>query len=458
MNPRSKERSAAVLLSMLLAGTAVVPLGAAAENIPPGAIGAVTAGSVTTFYYDTKVSGGMTAMWNDAVSTASATVILYADWNAQNGTRLVSEGKGMASDGVICVPSGHEVTIDLNGFSIDRQLELAIEDGEVIYVENGATLNLTDTRASSGSAGKVTGGFSTNSAGGIEVAQGGTMNLWGGCITGNRTQDGGGGIRISGEDSKLTMTGGSIRENSAVLGGGGIASTDAQVEIVEGALTGNTTEGMGGGIFQSGGSVKLNSGSISSNSAKNGGGIFTQAAADLSVRGSFAVENNIAKSGGYLGAGGGIFAMSSLPVRLSGTPSITGNRHSDGTVSNLTFWVDTVTPFVGPRIVDEGVRSGAKVGLNFSCDEDAGIRELGFAPSWTTNPFTADGEFEYLEADGVLYLKRPVQTSDYLPYILIGCGAVVLIAAGAIVWILVKARKKNRRRKYSRKSPKTSAK
>lgn len=451
MNLRAKERSAAVLLSLMLAGTAILPVSVSAENIPPDAIGAVTAGSVTTFYYDTKVSGGLTAMWNDAVTASAATVKLYTDWDAQNGTRLVTQGKGMTADGVICVPSGHEITLDLNGYSIDRQLDVAMEDGEVIYVENGGVLNLTDTKAASGGAGKVTGGYSTNCAGGIEVAQGGTLNLWGGCITGNRTEESGGGIRLNGEGSRLYMTGGSIQGNTADAQGGGIAMYDAQLEIVKGTISDNTAIGFGGGIYQSGGSTKLQSGTMTKNSAMGGGGICTQDAAELSIRGDFSIQNNIAKSSEYLGSGGGIFAMSTLPVKLSGTPDITGNRHSDGKDSNLTFWVDLANPFVGPRIIDEGVSQGAKVGLNFGSEEIASIRELGFAPSWETALFTADGEFEYLEDDGVQYLRRPVLQSDYLIYIWIGFGAVVLIAAAAIIWILTKALKKKKRRKRGKR-------
>lgn len=444
-------RTPAVMLSVLLMAASFSPLGAGAETIPPGAIAAVTTDSATTFYYDTAVSGGMNAMWNDAVASSKATVKLYADWNAAQGTRLVNGGKGAAGDGAICVPSGHEITLDLNGFSINRMLETAVEDGEVILIENGGTLNLTDTKASSGGAGKITGGFSTNTAGGIVIADGGTLNLWGGCITGNQTEDNGGGICLDGEGATLYMTGGSIEQNTAGMHGGGIALFDGSVEIVTGDITGNTAAGEGGGVLMNGGSMILQAGTIASNTAECGGGITTTGAASLCVQDSYTIQENLAMNRGAEEGGeggGGIHAKSSLPVKLSGTPQISSNRLSNGMSSNLTFWVDdTHNQFVGPRVVDEGVLSGASVGIGFSGADYLTNRELGVAPSWGTDIFFADTKFELLQADGVMYLRRAAVLSDY--YLLLGIGGVVvLLVVTVMVIVMVRYSKKHKKQKH----------
>lgn len=449
MKTTGMRSAAAALLSAVIAVHLMPVLSAGAENVPPGVVGAVSVDTVTTYYYDTKASGGMTAMWNDAVSAKSATVKLYADWNAEKGTCLVTEGKGMAFDGVICVPKGHEVTVDLNGFSINRALETAVENGEVICVEQGATLNLTDTTASGGTAGKVTGGWNTDGAGGIQVEAGGTLNLWGGCITQNSSDTSGGGILLKGENSRLYMTGGSVTQNAAAVNGGGIAMIDASLEIVNGTISENASSGSGGGIYQQGGTAVLQDCNIDSNAALAGGGICTTQTASLTLKATATVQNNVAGAAGEEGRGGGIFAMGTLPVRFAGSPSVISNRQSDGTVSNLTFYVNEAGTFVGPRVENDGVTSGAKVGLNFTGGQG---REIAFAPTWNgVSIFAADGAFEYFEVDDIQYLKRPAVASDYMIYVWIGCGAAVLIAAVMITIIIVSSRKRRKRKKSRRR-------
>ena len=454
----SKLGLAAMMLAAFFTASAVPAApAAAAETIPEGVIASVIVDSVPRFYYDTKVSGGMTAMWDDALSGKTATIKLYADWNPENGSRLAREGAGSAFEGAICVPSGHEVTIDLNGCSINRGLEAPIEDGTVIYIENNAVLNLTDTTASSGRCGKITGGNSTNSAGGIQVEAGGTLNLWGGSIAENQSGASGGGIVLSGEGSKLYMTGGSIEHNTAVSNGGGIAMVDASLEIVSGTIAENSASGSGGGIYEQGGSAVLQGAVISANTSVAGGGICTTEAAALSLRSTATIQNNIAGSAEVQGRGGGVLAMSSLPIRLSGSPEISANRQSDGVVSNVTFWVNENESFVGPRVENDGVTDRAKVGLNFVGGEE---RELGFAPEWAgVSIFGADGDFEYILAEGVQYLRRPARTSDYLIYVWIGIGVIVffaLVIAGVAVYHNMQKKKRKQARKHKKAAAKPS--
>ncbi|MCR5717484.1 MAG: hypothetical protein K6F80_00415 [Oscillospiraceae bacterium] len=440
-------RTAAVLLSAFVTAAVFPSPCAYAESVPPGAVSVINTDMGTTFYYDTPASGGMTAMWNDAVSASAATVKLFTDWTSVNGTQLVTEGKGAAFNGVICVPSGHEVTIDLNGHSIDRALSASVENGEVIYVESGATLKLTDTTAASGGAGRITGGNSTNSAGGIQVAAGGKLIIWGGSISGNHTDASGGGIVLDGEGASLYMTGGKIEKNTADGSGGGIAMASASVEVISGNISENAAGENGGGIFQQGGTVSFQAGSVSSNSAVSGGGICTLEDASLSLRGSATIQNNVAGTAEQQGRGGGIFAQGSKPVIFADSPSVTGNRQSDGTISNLTFFVSS-QPFVGPRVEDQGVTGTAVVGVNFVGGEE---REMGFAPSWNTNIFKADGAFQLIEADQVYYLKRPASPEDYMPFVWIGMGAIVVILIVLITTILVAVKKKKNRRKKRKK-------
>ena len=82
------------------------------------------------------------------------------------------------------------VTIDLNGYTINRGLTSAIENGYVIGVKI-ANITLTINDSSSGKTGKITGGYNTGEGGGIYYKTG-SLKINGGTITGNRAGKGGG--------------------------------------------------------------------------------------------------------------------------------------------------------------------------------------------------------------------------------------------------------------------------
>ena len=445
------------IITTLIAGalTAVFCAGfpVYADSAPPDAIGSVTVDSITTFYYDTKISGGMNAMWNAAISAETpATVKLYADWTAKSGTRLVSDGEGIIFDGVILVPSGHEITIDLNGYRIDRTLLTGIPNGEVMYIQSGGTLNLTDTNVSAGHSGSITGGNNLDGAGGIQIEDGGTLNLWGGNITGNTTTGSGGGVLMSGASSKLYMTGGSISGNIANQNGGGIAVVDGTITIIKGDVTENTASGSGGGIYAQGGLTEITAGKIDRNAAASGGGICTNTNAVLSFKGEASVQENRAGSDITTGAGAGILAMSTESVLLAGTPNIIRNSLLNGTASNLTFWVDKDLTYAESRVSNKGVGTTAKVGINFAGGK---ARSLMFAPNWDgADCFIGDGEDYVLQKkDSNLILQRSFHLPVNAIIVWAICGVVVIIAGIAIALILSSEKKKtNKGKKKSSKS------
>ena len=451
------------LITILLTGTltaffcTAIPV--CADSAPPDAIGSVTIDSTTTFYYDTKTSGGMNAMWNDAVKAETpATVKLYSDWTSKTGTRLISDGEGTIFDGVILVPNGHEITIDLNGHKIDRTLVTGISNGEVLYIQTGGTLNLTDTNASSGHSGSITGGNNLDGAGGIQIEDGGTLNMWGGNISGNVSMSSGGGVLMSGASSKLYMTGGTISGNTANQNGGGIAVVDGTINIVKGEITENTASGSGGGIYIQGGLTEITAGKIERNAAASGGGICTNTNAVLSFKGEASVQENTAGSDVNTGAGAGILAMSTESVLLSGTPDIIRNSLVNGSTSNLTFWIDKNLVYAESRVQNNGVDNTAKIGINFSGGK---ARSLVFAPAWDgPDCFISDGDdYALKKKDGNLVLERAFHLPVNAMVVWIICGVVVIIAVIAIVSILSAEKKKKKKKKSGKgKSGKSNGK
>ena len=134
-------------------------------------------------------------------------VEIYADWSANTDGEFTEEifnGAGFKND-TIYIPSDAKVTLNLNGKTINRNLEESENDGEVIYIDDGADVIINN--------GTITGGKSTNGAGGIHIHDA-KVELNDVHIVGNiADNDDGGGIALY-DGAELIMTRGSFTNNS----------------------------------------------------------------------------------------------------------------------------------------------------------------------------------------------------------------------------------------------------
>ena len=145
---------------------------------------------------------------------------------AQGGViKLAADVTDLNSEGALVVPAGKTVMLELNGFTIDRHLEEAVENGSVII--NNGTLAVMDTLG-----GKIIGGKTTGNGGGI--LNNGVLTLYGGEISGNVAAIGGG-VYNNGGEQGFWMTGGLIKGNTATthpaIGGEVIFNAQAVVQI-----------------------------------------------------------------------------------------------------------------------------------------------------------------------------------------------------------------------------------
>lgn len=148
--------------------------------------------------------------------------------NAGGEIKLTQDIVAESTDAQLNVPRTSTVTIDLNGYKIDRNLTTAVDNGSVFYI-NGGNLTINDTSTTDVSKqGKITGGSDLGSAGGVYMdINGSTFTMNGGNIVGNRatsTYASGGGVYAGGVACKFTMNGGSITGNTASYQGGGVYS------------------------------------------------------------------------------------------------------------------------------------------------------------------------------------------------------------------------------------------
>ena len=156
--------------------------------------------------------------------------------SAVSGDTIVLTGNVTAgeSDTALVIPDGVEITLDLNGFTLDRNQKTRFDIyGSAIRLESGAMLTIADSGTAS--TGKIIGGYATHGGG---VNNNGLLILEGGCVTGNAVSSAGGGIVNYGV---LVLSGGTITGNSAGAEGGGIYNAArGYMTIAGGAVFGNS--------------------------------------------------------------------------------------------------------------------------------------------------------------------------------------------------------------------------
>ncbi len=254
---------------------------------------------------DGKAEFVRTLSWSDLQSkfnsaSENETIKLLQDYTAGEG------------DNALVIPAGKKIVIDLNGHTINRELSSGTFNGHVIIVNGELTLE----DSSESKAGKITGGYTNSSGGGVGIS-GGTFTMNGGAISGNHATNNGGGVFLNG--GKFIMNGG--------------------------AISGNTANGSGGGVFVNSGVFTMNGGTISGNTATDtgtsdcgGGGVY-MLDGEINLKGGTITGNNTAENGGGLYYRNGVLNISGTPVVKDnvkgGTKSETTGLYTGGTANNV---------------------------------------------------------------------------------------------------------------------------
>ena len=154
--------------------------------------------------------------WNEAISRGTPkslknngytriVVDFYADWVANDQGEFGDDDGNGFDNTTIEIPDDIKITLNLNGHTINRNLKESRDDGEVIYIDEDANVIINN--------GTITGGKSTNGAGGIHIHDA-DVELNGVHIVGNvADNDDGGGIALY-DGAQLVMSRGSFTGNS----------------------------------------------------------------------------------------------------------------------------------------------------------------------------------------------------------------------------------------------------
>ena len=216
------------------------------------------------------------------------------------------------------IKDSRTITIDMNGFTLDRGC--TSRGSQVIVIRNGSTLNLSN--------GTLTGGWGGN-GGALDIEPGTTVNLTDVIITGNTADDRGGGIANRGT---LTMTGGAItgntsRDNVGNEGGGGLINyidlTNGTATLTNVTISDNKAT-YGGGLCNRG-TLVMEGCTISDNFADYiGGGISNEGILTMT---DCAVSSNKCFNLSLPTRGNGIYNQGTL--NLQGNVQIKDNNDND---------------------------------------------------------------------------------------------------------------------------------
>ena len=235
-------------------------------------------------------------------SPENVTVLTWADLQEamNNGSSVTLGGNIAASqnDSALSVPAYVSVTLNLNGYTIDRALSAETANGSVIIVNGSLTVVGT---------GKITGGNTTGAGGGVRVKSGGRLILFGGSVEGNHAKTSGGGVYVSGSDSLVLVNRGSVKSNTAKNGGGIAQDGSGSIRIQSGSISGNTASNNGGGVWYGGGSgssFTMTGGSITSNNATGKGGAVYINSGTFAPEGGSISGNSVPEIGEKTGGSG----------------------------------------------------------------------------------------------------------------------------------------------------------
>ena len=231
--------------------------------------------------------------WRRACNASSASKTIYvklgSNWTAANG----SFGSGVGiHEGLIYVGVNVNINFDLGGFTINRGLTEARDNGRVILVYGKLTI----------SNGTVTGGCDSGDGGGI-LATGLSANLTmnsGLTVTGNKARWGGG-VGIFNGATGVMNSGVTVSNNTAVADSGGIKVygnlNNTHFTMNGGTVFGNKSVIRGGISIQTKATASIKGGVVYDNSADLAPGMYCGADTNVDLQGNLQVYNNIRSSG-----------------------------------------------------------------------------------------------------------------------------------------------------------------
>lgn len=249
---------------------------------------------------------------NSITTVTTETELIAA---VQTNNAQIRFANDISTTSLLEIQGSRSITIDLNGFTLDRGC--TSRGSQVIVVRTGSTLNLSN--------GTLTGGWGGN-GGALDIEIGTTVNLTDVIVTGNYADDRGGGISNSGT---LTMTDcvlsdNTSRDNVENIGGGGLFNYANCTATLTNVTISDNKATYGGGLCNRG-TLVMEGCIISDNFADYiGGGISNEGILTMT---DCAVSSNKCFNLSLPTRGNGIYNQGTL--NLQGNVQIKDNNDND---------------------------------------------------------------------------------------------------------------------------------
>ena len=356
------------------------------------------------------------SMFTLSVNGVRTTIInsladLQEKLNAQDGknkTIIIIFNKDVTG-GPLELPSKSTITINLNGHTLNRGLKKADSKGHALLVKKNSKVTInggTETATKPVNAwnkdghnigwqveasGLITGGYSTNKAGGIHLDGGVRLTLNNVTVAGNRAEqkggsDGyGGGIWACGSDTMVSLNNSQICHNYAYNDGGGICSSSSQFNLFmsNSKVQFNGAKRNGGGIALLGDKAVVTGDPRTVVGYNNcygtyGGGVYINKD-NVSV-GGFTVEGNEAKYGGGVATRDHTITLSSLTVQKN-TAEYGGGVY----IGDFTNVMSTASDTMNGCVITKNTTRN-----NSSWGKGAGVYVVGGGRGWFVKSFSLE--------------------------------------------------------------------
>jgi len=233
-----------------------------------------------------------------------------------------------------------------------------LDSSAIIGTTNKGGVRVSDKGTLTVGSGAVIKNCYNSTGGGVDVEQGGTLNISGGEISGNKANYGGGVYLFKG--GKLVINSGTISDNTGNFSGGGVyAASDlgnriySNVTIKNATISGNHAVS-GGGIYGYASPFTISGSTISGNWANDAGGGISSDANSITISGS-TISGNWAN-----GYGGGIHTTNtSGTLTIDDNTSITSNGVNSAGITKTAYGGGIYAK--GTLCINSGVVSGNTV-------------------------------------------------------------------------------------------------
>ena len=255
-------------------GTLTIKDSSATNSDGTNGTGTITGGN-------TKGAGGGIHITCNPMSNIPGSLILVSG-NISGNTADNSNGGGIyiASDCALTMKGG-----SINGNTVKKSANShggGVFVGGIFTMENGI---ITKNRSELGN------------GGGVNIGSNGTFTMRVGTISANDAGMTGGGVNLGASGATMTLEDGTISGNTATMNGGGVGVSTGDFTMSGGILSGNTaTSGNGGGVYVDGTNSIFfmhGNGTIKNNTAVLGGGVYVSNSGRFEIGISTAVSSPV---------------------------------------------------------------------------------------------------------------------------------------------------------------------